>query len=185
MTKTVSSDACHAWYYGVCVTKTNDSWCQSCGESRKKKLKLLQGHAGLLCDLQVEISLGWRSCPGALSTNVTLIQAYFKKLFWHNNSKDWRWLITWKQSLNCDWNISGQVERRREKPVKGRLLLNVLVSSQSKVVFSPSVLAMPGPSECLLEMVEAGIGAGEQGASALEFPRFLVIIKDVFPNSLL
>ena len=52
------------------------------------------------------------------------------------------------------------MERRREKPVKGRLLLNVLVSSQSKVVFSPSVLAMPGPSECLLEMVEAGIGAG-------------------------
>ena len=77
------------------------------------------------------------------------------------------------------------MERRREKAVKGRLLLNVLVSSQSRVVFSPSVLAMPGPSECLLEMVEAGIGAGEQGASALEFPRFLVIIKDVFPNSLL
>ena len=86
------------------------------------------------------------------------------------------------------------MERRRENAVKGRLLLSVLVSSQSKVVFSPSVLAMPGPSECLLEMVEAGIGAGEQGAlegpgsrsaSALEFPRFLVIIKDVFPNSLL
>lgn len=55
------------------------------------------------------------------------------------------------------------MERHGEKAVKGRFL-SVLVSSQSKVVFSPSVLAIPGPSECLLEMVEAGIGAGEQGA---------------------
>ena len=143
MTKRVSSDACHAWYCGVCVTKTNDSWLQSCGEPRKKKLKWLQGHAGLLCDLQVEMSLGWRSCQGALSPNGTLIQTYFRKLFWHNNL--WRWLITCKQSLNCDWNISGQVERHREKAVKGRLLLMSYFSLSLRRYFLPQCWQYLGP----------------------------------------
>lgn len=50
MTKAVSIDVHHAWYSWVCVNKMNSSWLQSCGEPRKKKLKLLQGQASLLCD---------------------------------------------------------------------------------------------------------------------------------------